>query len=110
MQNIKERLLNDGFFGKTSAFRLCRKFMPRKRDPSVFTTSISGIPDEAWIVFREEVERYKATVDAHFTMRKALEESILRLNTEYHQYKKDARAFSFHPPVGISSKKTAIQI
>lgn len=63
--------------------------MPRKRDPSVFTTSISGIPDEAWAAFREEVEKYKKYVDKGYTLRKALEEAIFRLSENFKRSPKD---------------------
>lgn len=50
--------------------------MPRKRHPSVFTTSISGIPEELWSFYKNQVIRYRTLYDPKYTMRKAVEEAI----------------------------------
>ncbi|GEO42618.1 hypothetical protein SAE02_67660 [Skermanella aerolata] len=83
--------------------------MPRKRDPSVFTTSVSGIPEEIWTLFKEQVARYKKTVDSKYTFRKALEGAVEDLWSKFCNPEKDFLwAFpSYGKPVPIQmSDKT----
>ena len=60
--------------------------MPRKRDPSVFTTSVSGIPDEAWAGFRQAVKSWRENKDSKYTLRQALEEAIMGLHDRFYEH------------------------
>ena len=50
--------------------------MSQEKRPAVYTTSISGIPDEVWDAFRKQVDDWRAEIDKSYTLRKALEEAI----------------------------------
>jgi len=97
MRNVRERLLSGGFCGKTSPFRAYGKFMPRQRDPSVFTTSVSGIPEDAWAAFREEIKRYQKVIDPNYTFRKGLEEAIFNYQAKFNETKSETQAFGLSP-------------
>lgn len=84
--------------------------MPRKRDPSVFTTSVSGISDEAWAAFKEEVARFQKLVNNSCTLRLALEQAVLFIRDEINHRVGSGSQMAMYPLNGVSSKPVSIQI
>lgn len=109
MRNINDSLLSVGFCGKTSIFRHHRKVMPRKRDPSVFTTSVSGISDDAWDVFRGEVRRLQRHIPS-YTLRQALEQSIYSIRGEIERRDEYGSQLMIYPLPEGESRPVSIQI
>lgn len=109
MWNINDSLLSVGFCGKTSIFRHHRKVMPRKRDPSVFTTSVSGISDDAWDVFRGQVRSLQRHIPS-YTLRQALQQSIFSIKVAIEHRDEYGTQFMIHPLPEGESRPVSIQI